>query len=346
MKKFSLLLCLIPICLISIFVGCKDPVVQQQQNPQEKIKTYTVSYKTEYGSTPNSISVQSDTILTEEQLPELTASGFVFINWYDGEIKVKPNEYKVTKNLTLIAKWAEGLPLSTDEIPTFDYSTLKEMDTLVILGKITSDSLSIIKSKLDTSEIPFGVDLSNVEDLTIIDENAFNSCQNLTHIELPNTVTTIGKNAFFNCSRLKNLSLPNSVTRIEDNAFQLCTNIENFELPDSITFIGELAFYVCASLKSIKLPSNLETISNRAFEACGELKSIEIPSSVTSIGTGVFTYCSNLETIIFKDTSTWYATENEDFTNGTQIDVTNPESNAINLAGIDGLWQKKFLYKK
>ena len=246
----------------------------------------------------------------------------------------------------MIAKWAEGLPLSTDEIPTFDYSTLKEMDTLVILGKITSDSLSIIKSKLDTSEIPFGVDLSNVEGLTTIEENAFKWCQKLSHIELPNTVTTIGKEAFLSCSGLKSLTLPDSVTRIEDSAFQLCTNIENFELPDSITFIGELAFYVCASLTSIKLPSNLETISNRAFEACGGLTSIEIPSSVTSIGTGVFTYCSNLKSVTFEDSNDWYATENSDLTNGTQIDVTNPESNAINLAGIDGLWQKKFLYKK
>ena len=84
MKKFNFLFLCITFCLFSIFIGCKDPQVQQQQNPQEKIKTYTVSYKTEYGSTPNSISVQSDTILTEEQLPELTATGFVFINWYDG----------------------------------------------------------------------------------------------------------------------------------------------------------------------------------------------------------------------------------------------------------------------
>ena len=346
MKKFNFLFLCITFCLFSIFIGCKDPVVQQQQNPQEKIKTYTVSYKTEYGSTPNSISVQSDTILTEEQLPELTATGFVFINWYDGEIKVKPNEYKVTKNLTLIAKWAEGLPLSTDEIPTFDYSTLKERDTLVILGKITSDSLSIIKSKLDTSEIPFGVDLSNVEGLTTIEENAFKWCQKLSHIELPNTVTTIGKEAFLSCSGLKSLTLPDSVTRIENSAFQLCTNLKTLELPDSVTFIGELAFYVCASLTSIKLPSNLETISNRAFEVCGGLTSIEIPSSVTSIGKGAFTHCSNLETVTFEDSNDWYVTENADFTNGTQIDVSNPETNVKNLNKENSKWNQKYLYKE
>ena len=70
-------------------------------------------------------------------------------------------------------------------------------------------------------------------------------------------------------------------------------------------------------MTSIKLPSNLETISNRAFEACGGLTSIEIPSSVTSIGKGAFTHCSNLKSVTFEDSNDWYATENEDFTNGT-----------------------------
>ena len=236
--------------------------------------------------------------------------------------------------------------ITADKIENFNFARLKKGDTLVITGQISSDTLSQLKSKLQNTNISFGVDLSNVEGLTTIEENAFKWCQNLSHIELPNTVTTIGKEAFLSCSGLKSLTLPDSVTRIEDSAFQLCTNLKTLELPDSVTFIGELAFYVCASLTSIKLPSNLETISNRAFEACGGLTSIEIPSSVTSIGKGAFTHCSNLETVTFEDSNDWYVTENEDFTNGIQIDVSNPETNVKNLIKETSLWQKKFLYKK
>lgn len=236
--------------------------------------------------------------------------------------------------------------ITADKIENFNFARLKKDDTLVVIGEVTTETLSKLSEKIKNSTIPFGLDLTKVEGLTTIEDKAFYECQSLSKIELPNTVTTIGKNAFFNCSRLKNLSLPDSVTRIEDNAFQLCTNIENFELPNSITFIGELAFYVCASLKSIKLPSNLETISNRAFEACGGLTSIEIPSSVTSIGKGAFTHCSNLESVTFEDSNDWYVTENEDFTNGTQIDVSNPETNVKNLNKENSKWNQKFLYKK
>ena len=66
------------------------------------------------------------------------------------------------------------------------------------------------------------------------------------------------------------------------------------------------------------------------FEYCTSLTSITIPNSVTSIGTGAFNYCSNLKSITFKNTSGWYLTDYSN-TEHTNIDVTNPTTNAANL---------------
>lgn len=233
--------------------------------------------------------------------------------------------------------------VAANRIESFNIKRLKKGDTLVVTGEFTSDTFSKLKQKIQSSNISFGIDLSNVENLTTIDEKAFNWCQNLTHIELPSTVTTIGKEAFYSCS-LTSLTLPDSVSYIDDRAFSLCTSMKTVELPDSVTYIGEQAFYCNASLESIKLSKNLETISNRAFEACGALTTIEIPSSVNSIGNGIFTYCAKLESVTFEDTTNWFASENEDLSGGTQIDVLNAETNALNMINSD--WNQKYLYKE
>ncbi|MDE6111763.1 MAG: leucine-rich repeat domain-containing protein, partial [Eubacterium sp.] len=51
---------------------------------------------------------------------------------------------------------------------------------------------------------------------TIIADSAFSSCQNLTGVILPNSVTSICKRAFSSCKNLASVTIPNSVTSIGD----------------------------------------------------------------------------------------------------------------------------------
>ncbi len=67
--------------------------------------TYTVSYQTEYGSAPEAITVSKDTVLKESQLPELSSTGYIFLGWYDEDTKAQAGEYKVQKDVTLVAHW-------------------------------------------------------------------------------------------------------------------------------------------------------------------------------------------------------------------------------------------------
>ena len=69
-------------------------------------KYFTVTYKSKHGTAPAAISVKENTALTAGQIAALSAEGFTFDAWYEGETKVEAG-YKVTKSVTLTAKWGE-----------------------------------------------------------------------------------------------------------------------------------------------------------------------------------------------------------------------------------------------
>ena len=68
------------------------------------------------------------------------------------------------------------------------------------------------------------------DDVTIIDNYAFNECKGLTSITIPSSVTTIGNYAFKDCSGLKSatITIPSSVTEIGDYAFNGCYDVKEF----------------------------------------------------------------------------------------------------------------------
>ena len=71
--------------------------------------------------------------------------------------------------------------------------------------------------------------------------------------------------------------------------------------------------------------------------------SISSGDSVTTIGSYAFYYCENLASVTFADTSTWYYTENYDYTDGTAINVTDSAQNATYLKDTyyDKYWYKE-----
>ena len=63
-----------------------------------------------------------NTILTEEELPELFSEDYTFEGWYDGEVKAEPGVYKITTNVCFVAKW--------EKIPTFEYKVYHWQENL------------------------------------------------------------------------------------------------------------------------------------------------------------------------------------------------------------------------
>ena len=65
------------------------------------------------------------------------------------------------------------------------------------------------------------------------------------------SVTRIGNSAFQNCNSLTSIEIPDSITRIGEDAFCGCINLTSITIADSVTSIGVLAFSDCSSLTSV-----------------------------------------------------------------------------------------------
>jgi len=137
--------------------------------------------------------------------------------------------------------------------------------------------------------------------VTGIGDGAFEDCDQIKSVTIPESVTSVGKRAFSWCMSLENIALPDSVTSIGESAFQGCKSLKNIALPDGVTSIGESDFKHCESLESITIPNSVTNIGESVFQGCKSLKNIVIPDNVTSIGNSVFQRCESLESITIPD---------------------------------------------
>ena len=169
--------------------------------------------------------------------------------------------------------------------------------------------------------------------VTTIGEWAFEDCESLTSVTIPNSVTTIGDYAFYGCSSLTSVTIGDSVTTIGYQAFDGCSSLQEFRgkfasedgrcliidgvlnyfapaglteytIPDSVTSIESSAFSGCSSLTSVTIPDSVTTIGRFAFDDCSSLTSVTIPDSVTTIGDSAFSGCSSLTSVTIPDSVT------------------------------------------
>ena len=108
---------------------------------------YSVTFNTAYGTAPEKVNVIGGTILTTEQLPDLTDKTHSFGGWFDSNgTQAKAGNYTVEDDITLTAKWTDKCVVS--------YSTPLGTPPKEIYveegGKLTEDQLK--KPVLDENE--------------------------------------------------------------------------------------------------------------------------------------------------------------------------------------------------
>lgn len=215
---------------------------------------------------------------------------------------------------------------------------LQDVKWVVVTGKPNSEDLRFFR-RLPNLEI---LDLSQTTGLTEI--SGCNGLEYLREVILPETgtITEIGSNAFNGCNSLKKINIPEGVTKIREaafyknlldsiylpqsvkvlenscfssttirvinlnfveefgtGAFSYCTNLQKVELDSALT-LGINTFRNCSNLTEVKLGNKLNYIGERSFAATS-ISRIVIPSSVNTLVGSALSDCNNLNYIEFSN---------------------------------------------
>lgn len=122
----------------------------------------------------------------------------------------------------------------------------------------------------------------------------FASCNDLSEINLPDTIIYIDSWAFA-YTTVQTLDLPETVTTIDSYAFAYMTRLDNIKIPSQVEYIPSAAFAGCSNLTDVTLNEGLLEIGQGAF-AGTSVREIVIPTTVTNIGYCALGYDTNLTT--------------------------------------------------
>lgn len=130
----------------------------------------------------------------------------------------------------------------------------------------------------------------NLPNCTIVYDNAFTWCPNLTTVSLP-VCQVIYEKGFQSCTKLQSLYVPN-VSLVAPQAFAQCGSLSTLNFP-ALQTVGSSAFEQCTRLQEINLP-NIKEITG--FKSCTSLTSVSLPECITLNG-NAFENCTALSSI-------------------------------------------------
>ncbi len=134
-------------------------------------------------------------------------------------------------------------------------------------------------------------------------------------VEMSEGITHIGNYAFDECDFLTSVSIPNSVQSVGYGAFYWCNSLDAVYIED-LTAWCNIAFdshvnnpfnlYLNDELiKKLIIPNTVISINNFAFKNCASITSVSVPSSVTNIGYSAFENCSSLKAVYITNLAAW-----------------------------------------
>ena len=195
-----------------------------------------------------------------------------------------PIEYDkdITKPMLYNVSELESIT-TLDNVKKYDiYSYVIEDDEITIIGcDNTSTAISVPSSIRGYA-------------VTKIDDFAFEWCDAIPSIYIPDTVTSIGKGAFRFCLNLEEIIVSeehptykseNGVLYNKNKSTIVCfpanSSIDNNSLLEEITVIDDFAFWG-SNIKYISLSESISYIGTGAFGCCASLENINVDDKNTS----------------------------------------------------------------
>ena len=124
-------------------------------------------------------------------------------------------------------------------------------------------------------------DYYNSKPVTGIVSGVFKDNATLTSISAGLFLQTIGDSAFENCDALTSVYIPNLVT-IGDKAFYDCDGMTSFSMTSAVTTVGEDAFAYCDNLASFQVGKEFKNHKGNFLTYCPKLTTITVADGNTN----------------------------------------------------------------
>lgn len=267
-----------------------------------RYKVYTVSFDSDGGGEISPVSTNEYTG-TLDSLPSPSKSGYRFDGWYtkngvsDQDL---PEYYRrgnvFTADTTLYANYYQKAIEYTASYSSDEYfDILGTKSVISVYGAKGSEAVEEIEIPQMLQGLP----------VTVVKDWGFRLFTKLKKIVLPDTLKVIGYEAFDRCEALSDITIPDSVIWIETDSFYGCRNIPyivengvrylnkwlikgeigtqnaNLVIKEGTVGIAGNAFHNTGAT-SVKLPASLRSICSYAFNDAA-ITSITIPANTKYI---------------------------------------------------------------
>ena len=140
-----------------------------------------------------------------------------------------------------------------------------------------NNHVSVNENRTSFSGTSAVFNVSFVNGITSISNDAFNGMAGLESISIPSTVTMIGDRVFKNTS-INSVVIPINMVSLGNYCFYNCDNLTAIELPDSVICIGDYCFANCSKLATVNLGNGIASIPSHAFDNCSLLTNVVAPN--------------------------------------------------------------------
>ena len=143
--------------------------------------------------------------------------------------------------------------------------------------------------------------------VTAIADLAFDNCNQLTSVTLPDSIRTLGRYAFNYCQNMVSVNIPTGITTLTWGVFQGCRALATLTSPASVTNIERYAINDCSGLTQIVVDQDNEHYCSVdgvlfaedmstliCYPGGREGASYAVPSGVKKIGHSAFAWSKNL----------------------------------------------------
>lgn len=174
--------------------------------------------------------------------------------------------------------------------------------------------ISCLDKKAQKITLPTKVMYEGEEyEVMFIRDGAFEDCDNLTSIILPDSLRMISSSTFRGCyDKIKEIYLPDNLL-LSTSAMDCLSNLQRYLVSDKNKYHSAIDGVLFNKEKNMilrfpkgrggaySIPNGVSCIGGHAFKDCIKLTSIDIPGSVKSIGGYAFYECKGLSNINISD---------------------------------------------